>query len=79
MNFISLRTKRQLDVYLSTRQYDDFHLFAHYALIDNIVSWLLGAKRVNIKGCIESTLICANNKKLVESLYSLIDEQQIAA
>jgi hypothetical protein len=75
LSFVSFATKAQIDVYRQSRTYDDFHLTAHYVLIDNIVSWLLGAQKDNIRSCIESTLTCATNKDLRETLLELADKR----
>lgn len=78
--YVSLRTYEQIQKHAVTENYDDFHLAAHYIMIDAIISHVATGIEVELALLIEDTLRCASDKnsRLIDALYGMISEQKAA-
>lgn len=77
--FISFKTRELQLKHLETGDYNDFHLCAHYLMIDYLVCYVaLNAELVSLEFIIEETLRCGDNKDLINELYSLNQINQAA-
>jgi hypothetical protein len=71
--YVSLRTYKQKLIAEKTGNYDDFHLFAHFAMIDHLISYVALESKVELDVIISETLRCAEGKNavIITELYKL--------
>lgn len=73
--YVSLKTRNQYLKFIETSAYDDFHLTAHYIMLDRIIETILfGIEPEKLELRIENTLKCSvgDYQSLVDDIYRLM-------